>query len=121
MTQRGLTADNAASLLYRACCPDNFITQEFIEKAEFVIQTYATKGCKHAFFRVPVIYSSVPAYNFNTMIKQIVDHFIEKGFFVKHIHKGYLWISWRYAFDKYVEKRQPKKKRNRRRKRGRDA
>lgn len=105
MPKRHLTATYAASLLYKASCPDDIIMQEFIEKAEFVIQTYATKGCQFAFFRVPVIYSTVPAYNFMKMVHQIADHFRAVGFFVKHVGDGCLWISWRYAFDQYTKKK----------------
>lgn len=111
MSRRFLSADNAASLLYRASCPDTYIVREFIDKAEFMIQTYATKGCQSVFFRVPVIYSTVPAYNFRAMITQIVDHFRDMGFFVKHMPDGRMWISWRRAFHRYRERRDSKRNR----------
>lgn len=113
MSRRYLTANTAAMLLYRASCPDDYVLHEFIEKAETVIQTYATKGCEFAFYRIPMIYSTVPVYNFQSMIQQIRNHFIKQGFYVRHIRNGYMWISWRHAFRKYAKRQTHSRKRKR--------
>lgn len=112
MARRFLSAESAAGILFRVTCPDDFILHDLVEKVEYVIQTVAKKRCDNVFYRVPIVYSTVPAYNFNIMYHLLAEHFENKGFFVKRIGDGCtLWISWRNAFEKHCKRQSRIRKR----------
>lgn len=111
MARRFLSAQSAAGILYRRTCPDDFILHDLVEKVEYVIQTVAKKRCDNVFYRVPIVYSAVPAYNFNSMYQLLAEHFEKNGFFVKRIgDRCTLWISWRHAFDKHCAQQSKNRK-----------
>lgn len=100
MPTRYLSAVSAARLLDRCSCPDNFIIDALINKAEYVIRLSASKRNSHIMWRVPV-FASMPAYNFKIMQTEIAAHFRKQGFYVKEFPDGItLWISWRHAYQR---------------------
>lgn len=100
MTKRYLSAHAAAKLLKRCSCSESYIKDELIRKAEYAIRIAASKRCDNIVWRVPILYSSVPAYDFGTMQNLIVEHLRKQKFYVKSglLDNTALWISWRFAF-----------------------
>lgn len=103
--RRYLSANSAAKLLQRCTCSENFIVDALIRKAEYAIRISASKRSDNVMWRVPIIYASVPAYNYREMHHLIAEHLRKHNFFVKEFPDGStMWISWRRAFDSLPKK-----------------
>lgn len=99
-----LTAYAAAKLLKRCSCSEDFIKDILIRKAEYAIRIAASKRCDNIIWCVPILYSSVPAYNYKTIHAMIVKHLRQQKFYVKTFpDNATLWISWRFVYKSLTE------------------
>lgn len=102
---RYLSAYAAAKLLKRCSCSEGFIKDALIRKAEYAIRIAASKRCNNIVWRVPVLYSSVPAYDQKLMHGMIAEHLRKQKFYVRVFPDDTtLWISWRFAYKSLTKK-----------------
>lgn len=90
---RYLTAEHASTIVTRATCPSDYVMNEFIEQAEFIIKTYSSKGLTNTVYSLP-LFTSMPIQQINSMQNHLVRHFVDQGFQVEIKRPGELFISW---------------------------